>query len=100
MLKIEGNPFQCSCDNTWMKDWILNNSDTIENYKNIECEMRGGKHVPIIQMNEVDMGCLPNGLWKIVGKLFKEIANLTFVSRHTVCCNIKNNEIILTHMLY
>ena len=74
-LKIFGNMFQCSCDNTWMRNWILNNSEIIENYQKIMCHMEGGKLIPIVQMNEVDMGCVPNGsfaVWKIVGKLFEE----------------------------
>ena len=72
-LKIQKNMFQCSCDNTWMRNWLLNNSKIIENYKEIKCQMNGAKWIPIIQMNEVNMECLPNGsfaVWKIAGQLF------------------------------
>ena len=74
-LDIQGNNFQCSCDNTWMIKWILNYTEVIENYKEVKCQMKGGKWIPIVQMKEEDMGCLPNGsfaVWKIVGQLFKE----------------------------
>ena len=69
-----------------MRNWILNNTETIENYQEIQCQMKGGKWIPIVQMNEVDMGCLPDGsfaVWKTVGQLFnkkkKPRANLLFV---------------------
>ena len=74
-LNIQGNNFQCSCNNTWMRNWFLNNVETIANYKEVKCQMKGGKWIPIVQMNEVDMGCVPNGyfaVWKIVGQLFNE----------------------------
>ena len=69
-VKISGNQFQCTCDNLWKKDWILNNSNVVVDYKNIKCKMKGGKKVAIVQMNEVDMGCIPDEsfpIWKIAG---------------------------------
>ena len=87
-LNIQENSFQCSCDNTWMRNWILNKSEIIENYKEIKCQMKSGKWIPIVQMNEVDMGCLPNGsfaVWKIVGQLLKKNKHST---HNTICHNI------------
>ena len=69
-LQIFGNNFQCSCDNTWMRDWILNNSEIIENYKKIKCQMEGGKFIPIVQMNEVDMERGFLTVLKMAGQLF------------------------------
>ena len=73
-LLIHGNQFQCECDNVWMKDWILRNTDLIDNYKTIECEYATGKVKPIIQVDKVMLGCIPGeapfSLWKILGKFY------------------------------
>ena len=71
-LNILGNKFKCTCDNMWMKDWILDNDNIVQNYKDIKCKMKGQKWFQIVQMNEVDMGCFPNGsfaVWKILGQI-------------------------------
>ena len=85
-LNIWDNKFQCSCDSTWMRNWILNNSEIIKKYKEVKCQMKDGKWIPLVQMNEVDMGCVSTGsfaIWKIVGQLCKKTknprANLSFV---------------------
>ena len=59
-LKITGNKFKCSCDNIWMKDWLLNETDLIEDYENVLCQMTSGKWIPIVKMDKVDMGCIPS----------------------------------------
>ena len=73
-LRIQGNQFQCECDNIWMKDWILSNTDLVDNYKTIECEYAAGKVKPIIQVDRVTLGCIsreaPFSLWKILGKFY------------------------------
>ena len=70
-LVISNNDFQCSCDEVWMKDWLLNNSKIVDSYGSIKCQMQSGRWIAIIQMNEVDLGCIPNPgsfqVWKIIG---------------------------------
>ena len=71
-LSISDNKFECTCDNIWMKDWILKKSSIIQNYKDIKCQMKSGKWIPIIQMKEVDLGCVSDGsfvVWKISGQI-------------------------------
>ena len=71
-LKITENKFKCSCDNMWMKDWFLNETDLIEDYENILCQMTPGKWIPIVKMDKADMGCLLSeeifSTWKIAGR--------------------------------
>ena len=71
-LKISGNKFKCSCDNIWMKDWFLNETDLIEDYENVLCQMTSGKWIPIVKMDKADMGCIPSqelfSTWKIAGR--------------------------------
>ena len=70
-LKISGNKFKCSCDNIWMKDWFLNETDIIKDYEDVLCKMASGKWIPIIKMDKADMGCIPSeeifSTWKITG---------------------------------
>ena len=71
-LKITDNKFKCSCDNIWMKDWFLNESDLIYDYENVLCQMTSGKLNPIVKMDKADMECIPNSVepistWKIAG---------------------------------
>ena len=42
--------------------------------------MKSGKWIPIVRMNEVNMGCVPDGScadWKIVGVTFLETKVIT-----------------------
>ena len=38
-LMISGNNFECNCNNFWMKNWIMDNRETIQDYKRVYCEM-------------------------------------------------------------
>ena len=73
-LKMSGNKFKCSCDNFWMKDWFLDETDTIYDFENVLCQMASEKWIPIVKMDKVDMGCVPSeeifsiDLWKIAGR--------------------------------
>ena len=69
-LKLAGNNFKCQCDNMWMKEWMLNNSDMITDYKTVQCQMSSDRQIPVIKMNAEDLGCIPEDfkLWKISGK--------------------------------
>ena len=71
-LKITDNKFKCSCDNIWMKDWFLNETDLIYDYENVLCQMTSEKWIPIVKMDKFDMGCVPSeeifSTWKIAGR--------------------------------
>ena len=72
-LKISGNKFKCSCKSFWLKEWLLNGTQVVEDFKNIKCEMKSGKWIPIVYMDKTDMGCVPAtseplSAWQIAGK--------------------------------
>ena len=71
-FKIIDNKFKCSCDNIWMKDWLLNETNLIDDYENTYCQMTSGKWIPIVKMDKADMGCNPYNeeafpIWNIAG---------------------------------
>ena len=61
-LSLSGNNFTCNCDNIWMKDWVLNKSQIIQNYKNVTCQLPSGNRIPLIQMSKADLGCIPKNI--------------------------------------
>ena len=53
---ISGNHFKCSCDNIWMKRWILNQSHLVADYQKVQCQMPSNARIPITQMDPVKLG--------------------------------------------
>ena len=88
-LKISGNKFKCSCKSFWMKEWLLSETQVVEDFENIACEMKSGKRIPIVHMDKTDMGCVPTtgeplSAWEIAGKyLFGQILNVEFLLNET-----------------
>ena len=73
-LKISKNLFECACENFWMKEWLLNETQVVEDYENIKCQMKSGKWIPLVNMDKTDMGCVHSSedifaLWKIIGRV-------------------------------
>ena len=71
-LKIFGNKFKCSCKSFWMKEWLLNETQVVQDYENIKCQMKSGKWIPIVHMDKTDMGCVDSNddtfsIWNILG---------------------------------
>ena len=70
-IKIYGNELICNCDNLWIKNWVLNNTDLITDCKTVECVKPDNKPIPIIKINKADLGCIPEpeafAIWKITG---------------------------------
>ena len=52
-LMISGNRFQCKCSNMWMKNWIKDNREKIQDYKEVHCEMESGHSVPFVQLPDL-----------------------------------------------
>ena len=89
-LKISGNKFKCSCKSFWMKEWFLNETQVVD-FKNIKCQMKSGKWIPVVHMDKADMGCVPItgeplSTWQISGKHFLS----TYIQ-----CRISFNETTL-----
>ena len=72
-LKLSGNTFECSCENFWMKKWLLNETQVVDDFEKIKCKMKSGKKIAVVHMDKTDMGCVDSmdnalSLWKILGK--------------------------------
>ena len=87
-LKITGNKFKCSCDNMWMKDWLLNETDLVEDYEKVLCQMTSGKWIPVVKMDKTDLGCVSNDLgfsiWMIASMYFI-IMHKKFIEENQLC---------------
>ena len=74
-VRISFNKFECKCDITWLKYWILSKMDIIADYDETKCKL-GSKFPLIAVMPESAMGCIkPNYYipsWIIPGKLRKQ----------------------------
>ena len=72
-ISISNNNLKCSCNNFWLKYWILNETGLVEDYKNVKCQMPSGKLIPVVQMDKADLQCVTVEedsfpLWKIAGE--------------------------------
>ncbi len=58
-LKIGSNDFYCDCNMIWMKSWLEEASNSVEDIKDVKCQeglMIGTK---ISKLKDVKMGCYP-----------------------------------------
>ncbi len=63
VILLEGNKFLCTCDNTWLKDWIvLQPNEWLPDLKSVECRDRRGNN--FVDMKESEMDC--NTRWQNV----------------------------------
>ena len=94
-LSLSGNNFICNCDNIWMKDWILNKSQIIHNYKIVTCQLPSGTRSPVIQISKVDLGCIPTtgpfALWKILGIAIIKFFETTLILMINIGINITHD---------
>ena len=56
-LRISGNKFACKCNNMWMKNWIKDNTETIQDYNVVNCQMEFGKSIPFVKLSDADLIC-------------------------------------------
>ena len=56
-LRISGNRFECKCKNMWMKYWIKDNTETIQDYNVVNCQMELGKSIPFVKLSDADLTC-------------------------------------------
>ena len=83
-LKISGNIFECSCDNFWMKEWLLNETQVVMDFENVKCKMKSGKWIPVVHMDKTDMGCIPTrgdafSIWNILGRILSLVSSFYYV---------------------
>ena len=51
-LSLSQNQFDCTCDNMWMKTWLIKNRGMVQDYDAVDCEMESGKRVPFIELTD------------------------------------------------
>ena len=80
-----------------MKDWLLNDTELIEDYENVLCQMTSGKWIPIVKMDKTDMGCGPNvskavemfSTWQIADRYLQndlsKLKSFWLSQSHTYC---------------
>ena len=56
-LRISGNRFECKCKDMWMKNWIKDNTETIQDYNVVNCQMEFGKSIPFVKLHDADLTC-------------------------------------------
>ena len=81
-VKLSENTFECSCKNFWMKEWLLNETQIVDDYQNIKCQMKSGKWISVVHMDKTDMGCVDSSgdtfsIWNIIGIIL--ILSLVFL---------------------
>ena len=106
-LKITRNKFKCSCETFWMKEWLLNETQVVEGFENIKCQMKSGKWIPIVHMDKTDMGCVPTtgeplSAKQIAGKYSKNhvfrCSNEVFSFRETMLMSIQCKRCCLMNL--
>ena len=53
-LSLSENQFDCTCDNMWMRSWLIKNREMVQDYDGVDCEMESGRRVPFV---ELDLMC-------------------------------------------
>ena len=56
-LSLAGNRFQCNCNNMWMKNWLINSREYVQNYNTVHCQLESGRRMPYVQLTDADLTC-------------------------------------------
>ena len=97
---MAGNELKCQCNNIFVRDWIVNNSNIVKDYDLVRCQMPDETRIPVIQMDEGNLGCIYKfPMWTISSKYLSILCNileskeppmqLNFVSKcliHLILC--------------
>ena len=57
-LRISSNTFECKCEMTWMRYWIISNRKIIPDYYKTKCKMSPKRFINIIIISEMELGCI------------------------------------------
>ena len=56
-LSLSGNRFQCTCNNMWMKNWLIESRNMIQEYNTVSCQLESGRHIPFAHLTDADLKC-------------------------------------------
>ena len=56
-MSMSGNRFRCSCNNLWMKNWLIKKREMIQDYTTVSCQLESGRHIPFVQLTDDDLTC-------------------------------------------
>ena len=56
-LSLSRNRFQCRCSNLWMKNWLIENREMIQDYNTVDCQLESGRHFPFVKLTDTDLTC-------------------------------------------
>ena len=56
-LKLSGNRFKCTCNNVWMKKWLIDSREVVQDYKAVDCQMESGHNISFIELTDADLAC-------------------------------------------
>ena len=56
-LNLSENRFQCRCSNLWMKNWLIENREKIQDFNTVSCQLESGRHILFIQLTNDDLTC-------------------------------------------
>ena len=73
---MAGNELKCQCDNIFIGDWIVNNSNIVKDHDKVQCQMPDETWIPVIEMDEGNLGCVYKfPLWTISSKFSFVLCN-------------------------
>ena len=56
-LSLSHNHFDCTCNNMWMRNWLIKNREMVQNYDAVDCEMESGRRVPFVELTDSHLIC-------------------------------------------
>ncbi|XP_071961543.1 protein toll-like [Antedon mediterranea] len=78
-LSIQNNPYTCTCGNRWLKFWLKENKNVVENSSNIVC-FTGSYSKPLLSLADDDFHCKDDDVTVVNVNKFTSIIAVSSVS--------------------
>ena len=56
-MLLSGNRFDFQCNEMWMKAWLIDNREMIQDSNAVDCQMENGKRVPFLKLKDDNLTC-------------------------------------------
>ena len=56
-LSLSQNQFDCTCDNMWMRSWLIKKREMVQDYDAVDCEIESGRRVPFVELTDSNLIC-------------------------------------------